>query len=267
MPSYVVTGASRGLGLEFVRQLSANKENTVFGLVRNLAGSPALLELQKSRSNLHVLKADILDLPALEAAAADIAKITGGSLDYLINNAAYVDDETREISLDAFPDEKTLAEGMQKSFNVNVIGVLHTTNTFLPLLKKGSVKKVVSLSTGLADLEFTRASGSAVHVPYSVSKAALNMVVVKYGARFKDEGFTFLAISPGLVNTSLRPPTPEELVGIKQMVTQFMSAAPGWNGQPITPEVSVKHMLDTIRKTTVADTGAFISHFGNKQWL
>lgn len=88
---------------------------------------------------------------------------------------------------------------------VNVIGVIHTVNAFLPLLRNGNVKKVISLSTGVADPDFVIATGHSVSAAYSISKAALNMAVAKYAAEFKDEGFVFLAVSPGLVDTSTAP--------------------------------------------------------------
>lgn len=60
--------------------------------------------------------------------------------------------------------------------------------------------------------------------------------------------------------------TPEELEGYKQMVIAFKQIEPSFEGA-LTPEQSVKMQLDVINKATVKDTGAFISHHGNKQWL
>ncbi|KAJ2970762.1 hypothetical protein NUW54_g12660 [Trametes sanguinea] len=71
MPSYVVTGVSRGIGLEFVNQLTKDQTNVVFGLARNPQNAPKLLELQRSRPNLHIIKADIVDLPSLKASLPD----------------------------------------------------------------------------------------------------------------------------------------------------------------------------------------------------
>jgi NAD(P)-dependent dehydrogenase (short-subunit alcohol dehydrogenase family) len=79
---------------------------------------------------------------------------------------------------------------------------VHTTNAFLPFLKKGAAKKVITISTGLADPELTLIGEATGQPSYSISKAALNMVVAKYAAQFKADGFVFLALSPGIVDVS-----------------------------------------------------------------
>ena len=90
-------------------------------------------------------------------------------------------------------------------FRTNVVGVAFSTNAFLPLLRAGSTKRVITLTTGLAATDMILGSGLTTNVGYPVSKAALNMVVAQYAAALKPEGFTFLAISPGLVNTAEKP--------------------------------------------------------------
>ncbi|OSD00312.1 short-chain dehydrogenases/reductase [Trametes coccinea BRFM310] len=267
MPSYVVTGVSRGIGREFVNQLTQDQNNVVFGLARNPENAPKLLELQKARPNLHIIKADLVDLPSLKAAAAEVEKVTGGSLDYLINNAAQAFNERSGLTLATYPDEELLEADLIDLFRVNVVGVVHTINAFLPLLRKGSAKKVISISTGVADNDLLLQTGFLIQAPYCISKAALNTAVAKYAAELRDEGFTFLALSPGLVNTAEKPPTPEELERFNKMVAQFKKYAPHWDGKPITPETSVRLMLGVIERSSVKDTGAFLSHWGNQQWL
>ncbi|KAH9895817.1 NAD(P)-binding protein [Cubamyces lactineus] len=267
MPSYVITGASRGIGREFVNQLSKDVNNVVFGVVRNTQSATKLLELQKSRSNVQVLEADITDVPSLKAAAAEVTKVTGGSLDYLINNAALVFNERFALTLSKYPDEKILEEDLIEAFRVNVIGVVHTTNAFLPLLRQGTAKKVITLSTPISIPDVTLVTDFAANVPYCASKAALNQVVTKYAVAHRDEGFTFLNISPGVVNTAEKPPTPEELEFFQDAFPKFRKASPDWDGNPITPERSVELMLGVIDKVTVKDTGAFLSHWGNQKWL
>jgi len=159
-----------------------------------------------------------------------------------------------------------LNKDLLDSFKVNVVAVIHTINIFLPLLKKGKTKKVITLSTGVADLDATIDFELITSAPYSISKAAVNMVNAKYSAQYKSEGFVFLAISPGLVDTSTRPPTPNELEQFTAMIGKFRKVYPDFTG-PITPETSVQMQLEVINRATVDDSGAFISHKGNKEWL
>ncbi|KAJ6601253.1 hypothetical protein DFH09DRAFT_1355441 [Mycena vulgaris] len=260
MPSYVITGAARGMGFEFVNQLSADGQNTLFALVRTKATATKLSALL--RNNITILEADITDAAALKVAADEVSKATGGKLDYLINNAALLPGYSG-FTLDKYPSPEAVEKDLLDNFKVNTIGVVHTTNAFLPLLRNGSTKKVITLSSGVADLEYTLLRGNPNQASYSISKAALNMVVAKYAAQFKDEGFTFLAISPGLVNTAVPRPTLQQLEALKQAIAK---SVPDFKA-PITPEESVKMQLEVINRWTVEDTGAFVSHYGNKQWL
>ncbi|KAJ7625329.1 hypothetical protein DFH06DRAFT_742855 [Mycena polygramma] len=261
MPSYVVTGAAKGIGFEFVNQLSADSANTVFAIVRNKATATELVKL--SRRNVTVLEADITDPRALMVAATEVSKATGGKLDYLINNAGKSNHPGFRI--DNFPSPEALEHDMLDNFKTNTIGVVHTINAFLPLLKNGAAKKVLSLSTGIADLPVTLLAGAVGEVSYSISKAALNMVVAKYAAQYKADGFVFLAICPGAVKTTMLPVGDDE--ESKMLAPAFFKLAPDFEG-PISPEESVKMQLEVFNRWTVAGTGAFVSHFGNReQWL
>ena len=91
----------------------------------------------------------------------------------------------------------------RECFNINTLGNIHLFRHFVPLIKKGSIKKVVALSTGQADIEFTNESGMLIQAPYAMSKIALNMAVAKYHVQYAPEGILFMAISPGLVDTGL----------------------------------------------------------------
>jgi NAD(P)-dependent dehydrogenase (short-subunit alcohol dehydrogenase family) len=89
MPSYLITGASRGIGLSFLENLSSNPDNTVIGLVRNVADSEAKVA-SWNRNNIHFVQGDLSNYESLKSAAEATAKITGGSLDVLIANAGLV---------------------------------------------------------------------------------------------------------------------------------------------------------------------------------
>jgi len=268
MPSYVVTGASRGLGYEFIRQFSLASTNTVIGLVRNKAVTESRLAAD-GITNVTILEADITDYAALKSAAAEVAKLTGGSLDYLVNNAAYLfgPSDTMDMS-DYKEDMEFLEKEFRDSFEVNVIGVAKTVTAFLPLIRKSQIKKVITLSTGLADLDLTNDYSLVLNPPYSASKAAVNMLVGKYNALYGKEGILFLSITPGTVDTQGGPPpTPEKLEKLGPMFASFMKYAPHFTG-PITAKESVELMMKVVEGATVETYGgAFVSQFGNKQWL
>ncbi|KZP29917.1 NAD(P)-binding protein [Athelia psychrophila] len=269
MSSYLITGAARGIGFEFVRNLSsANPENTVFALVRSLSNSQRLAELQLKAKNIHILEADITDVAALKIAAAAVQKITGGSLDYLINNGALIEADRRNNNLDGYPEgqEDILEKDLTDSFHVNVVGVVHTINVFLPLIRKGTAKKVITISSGMADVDFALQIGLSNQAPYSISKAAVNMVVAKYAAEYKAEGIVFVAVCPGLVDTAATAPAPRDVEEYEGMVAYFRTMKPDFEGA-MTPEKSVSMLLGLVHKWTVEDTGSFVSHYGNKDWL
>jgi NAD(P)-dependent dehydrogenase (short-subunit alcohol dehydrogenase family) len=81
----------------------------------------------------------------------------------------------------------------------NVVGNIHLFNLFLPLVMKGKTKKVIAISTGVADLDLTNQLDVDTVALYAASKAALNIIVAKFSAQYKKDGVLFLSISPGLV--------------------------------------------------------------------
>lgn len=89
---------------------------------------------------------------------------------------------------------------------MNAIGVVHTTNVFLPLIRAGITRKLILISSGVADPDFILATDLAMFAPYAMSKAAANMAFTKYAAEYRKDGLIFLSISPGFVNTAAVKP-------------------------------------------------------------
>lgn len=109
---------------------------------------------------------------------------------------------------------------------MNVVGVANAVTSFLPLIKQGKAKKVITLSSGMADLRTLSCPSSLLHVeqntfiylfiildlvnefsvglaaPYTISKAAVNALVAKYNVAYGSQGILFMSISPGFVDTS-----------------------------------------------------------------
>jgi NAD(P)-dependent dehydrogenase (short-subunit alcohol dehydrogenase family) len=242
-----------------VQYLAKDPANTVVGIVRDKAAADKSVAADGLK-NVTMVQAEIANYKSLIKARDEVAAITGGSLDYLINNAAWIDRTSMGKALDEFADETELLEGsLLESFKVNVVGVIHTINAFLPLVKKGSAKKVVLISSGMADPALIN-SGIATDAPYTISKAAANTAIYKYNAKYKKEGILFFALSPGVVATWGEGEEPE-------VIGDLRKGAPGWPG-PLTPLESVEACLKVIHSFTAEENGgSFVSHHGNQQWL
>ncbi|OTA96539.1 hypothetical protein M434DRAFT_8737 [Hypoxylon sp. CO27-5] len=291
MPSYLVTGVSRGIGFEFLRQLSADPAAIVIGLARDKAATEKKVAAEIGRSNIHILHGDLIDYDSLKKAAEDTSKITGGSLDYLIANGAFLTTYSHLKTLYDMHDEpKALEEDLLTAYKTNVVGNIHLFNIFLPLIRKGKAKKVIAISSGMSDVDLVRNFELDMAAPYAMSKAAMNFAVAKYHAEFHSEGILFMSICPGVVETSghtdptgflspfltfeyslmwfLGTVSPRELENLEKMMRKFGEYAPHFKG-PIMPEESVKCIVNVINNASVerGDGGLFVSHFGNRQWI
>ncbi|PQE15852.1 short-chain dehydrogenase protein [Rutstroemia sp. NJR-2017a BBW] len=265
MSSYVITGVSRGIGFEFVRQLSENPANTVFGLVRNKAAVVAEI----GQENIYIIEADTTDPEALEKAAEFVSEKTNGTLDYIIANAA-LQAKTAMVGFDTLgKDPKALEEDLIEHYRVNSIGPVHLFNIFMPLVLKGWAKKVIAISTDISDPEMTLKADIFQATSYSMSKAALNMAVAKFSALYREKGVLFMAICPGAVDTgSLQIGTEEDGKLAMALFGKFKEYSPTFQG-PAKPEDSVKSVLCLVDKATVDGgyAGVFISHTEGKPYL
>jgi len=267
MSSYVVTGTSRGLGLEFVKQLSQNPHNTVFAIARNPDAATKLQKLAAQRTNLHVIKADITDPQSLVTAATDVSKVTNGTLDVLINNAVSINQAVGALPPSQIPlDVEATREFFKTAYESSLYGAIWTTNAFLPLIERGNAKKIIHISTGMANQQLIKKTGIPNLVDYSVAKGALNIIVAKYAAELEPKGIKVAALSPGWVDTweGLKP---VEYDGIVQYLLQsFQKMWPDLKGM-IRPEESVKMVLEVIENLTSEQSGLMISHHGDENWI
>ncbi|KAL8780239.1 MAG: hypothetical protein Q9213_006561 [Squamulea squamosa] len=197
MASYLITGASRGLGLALANQLASLPASDVTKIFATARGdAPALEELaKKSPGRVLIVQLDVTDKASIKQAAAKVeANLEGRGLDVLINNAGVC-----QYAADGVGSMDNLAE----SFTINVLGVHWVTRTFLPLLQKGTQKKVVNISTTLGSITLARSAHYLPAPAYKISKAAMNSLTVQYALDYEKEGFTFMALSPGWMKTEL----------------------------------------------------------------
>ncbi|KAH9837555.1 uncharacterized protein C8Q71DRAFT_548783 [Rhodofomes roseus] len=267
MPTYyAVIGGSRGVGLEIVRQLAANPNNTVYVTARNVEKSVHLVKVVQDApaQNVVPLQVDVVDHRSLKAAAEQVAQATGGALDVLIHNAAKMDyaNGNQFRSLTEYDSMDALDAEFIEAFKVNTLGAIHSIDAFLPLLRKGSTKKIIIISTGGGERNIVWQARLNMTAAYGVTKCAENMVMTKYAAELVDEGFVVAAISPGVVDvtgTNPSPPSAEELADLKRITDKIVKNIPNYGDNPLTPEQSVKKVLGIVHSLGPQDTATFHS--------
>ncbi|POS69464.1 hypothetical protein DHEL01_v212141 [Diaporthe helianthi] len=197
MASYLISGASRGLGLALAASLSsrpASEVSKVFAAARKQSDDLKKL-VDGSNGRVQFVPLEVTSQKSAEEAAQTVEKsLNGEGLDYLINNAGIMNRIPNGIV-----DMKDLGE----TLNTNVIGVNNVIAAFLPLVRKSHLKKVINMSSGLGSLTLASGFEDAPVPAYKVSKTALNMLTVQYAQAFRDEGVTFVAVCPGWVKTDM----------------------------------------------------------------
>ena len=187
----LVTGANRGLGLEFARQYAAAGW-TVVATARNPREAAELRELADSTGRVTVEQLDVLDRDAIAALAA---RYEGKPIDLLINNAGIGGDPTLQ-SLGSF-DYELFEEAMA----VNVYGPLAVSEAFLANVAASRHKKIVAITSGWGVFSLPRPPGPYF---YRASKAALNMAMHALQADLREEQIIVGLVAPGAADTALR---------------------------------------------------------------
>lgn len=184
----LVTGATKGIGFEVVRQLAARNWR-VFLTGR----SPVAVKQAASQIGRTVIPV-ALDVTSAESLAAAVRLLSQQTdhLDALINNAGILDDDDRTI-FDLRP------ELLRRMFETNTIGPLLVTQAFLPLLRKSSAARIVNVSSGAGQLTDMGTWAPA----YSISKTALNGVTGQFASALKREHIAVNSLCPGWVRTDM----------------------------------------------------------------
>eukprot|EP00050_Salpingoeca_kvevrii_P006732 m.291299 g.291299 ORF g.291299 m.291299 type:complete len:245 (+) comp12452_c0_seq1:40-774(+) len=233
----LVTGASRGIGLEFVRQL-LRRGDKVVATCRNPDKAVPLKELVASYSEdqVAVVPLDTSDESSISALAGHLSKVSfvqEHGLDVLINNAG--------ISSSQHPSETwrdVMASDMMDVYRTNVVGPLLVTRALFDLLGRGTQKKVLNVSSIMGSIE---KSGATVP-SYRASKAALNMVCKCIAEDTREAGLIVLAVHPGWVDTDM--------------------GSSGGRKPPVKPEDSVAGMLLVCDGAGAAQSGTFCDYRG-----
>ncbi|XP_033748212.1 C-factor-like isoform X1 [Pecten maximus] len=238
----LITGANRGLGLEFVKQIVcfSTPPKYLFATCRNPDSATSLQEIAKLYSCIKVMKFDVTGCGEIQAVYDRTRHILAeDGLNLIINNAgiAYKKQYLGNLT----------HSDMLGQFDVNVFSPLLITQAFVPLLKLAAQKSseeamswrkaaVVNVSSILGSVESNNSGGL---YPYRASKAALNMVTKTQSIDLKADEILAVAVHPGWVRTDM-----------------------GGQAASVSPTESVQGMLEVFSTLSEDTSGRLFNYTG-----
>ena len=228
MPSALITGANRGLGLEFARQYLAGGWQ-VYAACRDPNSAVELCRLADSSDHeLQILALDVTELASVKAAAAEL---DGKAIDLLLNNAGVMGARGQTIGNIDY-------EAWAKVLEVNTMCPMRVSEAFVDHVARSERRLIVTLTSGMGSLADNTSGGS---IAYRSSKAAVNMVMRSLAIDLAPHGITCVVVNPGWVRTDM-----------------------GGSQATLTPADSVKRLRDLIETWGPAQSGKFYNHDGRE---
>jgi len=226
----LVTGANRGLGLEFVRQLLARGDRVV-ATCRHPGRATALNALVGEHpGRVHVLPLDVADPRAIAELVRELLLLDNDDasdrIDLLVNGAGVLHSGERF--------GKVTAVNIEDSFRTNAMGPFLLTQALAPRLADGA--RVANITSQLGSIANTARFGTP---SYDISKAAQNMATALLAAALRERGIIVVALHPGWVQTDM-----------------------GGAGATVTPTDSVAGLLRVLSKLRIDDSGSFLDWRG-----
>ncbi|KAF7558121.1 hypothetical protein G7Z17_g182 [Cylindrodendrum hubeiense] len=227
MTVFVITGARTGIGRETIRQLATNPSNVVVAIVRDLQADISSLNDIKANSKgiVHIVECDISNSDSISQLVARLTEALGADfrINVLIQYAAVL--HSREQT-----STNLTAEALISHFTSNTVGPALVTQSLVPHLVPGAV--VANITSGVGSLTMlTNGQITAGLTPYSISKAALNMLTI-HQARHLGSQASVVAIDPGHVKTPMGGAgavveIPDSARGVIKIVTELKSEDSG----------------------------------------
>lgn len=235
MPVYCITGANRGLGLEFVRQISQDASNIIVATIRSSSTDTSDLKAVASK-NTHILVCNTGDASSISSFASEVAKtLSGEKINVLINNAG----------VNSVPQQNALNIGEKDLHNevqINVLGPATTVSSLVSASLLADNARIVNMTSGLGSMDKSLSIAPRKCATYSISKAGLNMVTVHQSGdlREKLKEVVVICMDPGWVQTRM-----------------------GGSDAVLTPEQSISGMLKCIGGLKEGDNGKFFTYDGS----
>jgi NAD(P)-dependent dehydrogenase (short-subunit alcohol dehydrogenase family) len=224
VPRVLITGANRGIGLEFARQYAADG----WRVIATCRDPKAAAGLQGLSGWIDVFPLEVTDFARVRALADELA---GQAIDVLINNAGvYGPRETRAAEVDG--------EAWAHVLRVNTIAPFVVSECFMGHVAASTQNRIVAVSSSMGSIAKTRSADGYI---YRSSKAALNMAMRCLSATAAERGVTVAMLHPGWVRTDM-----------------------GGSGADIEPAASVDGMRRVIAALKPEDNGKFFNHDGTE---
>ena len=225
MPTVLITGANRGLGLEFARQYAADGWS-VIATCRDPV-NPG--ELATIAGDIEVHSLDVTDGRAVERLADNLK---GRAIDVLVHNAGVMG--PRRLALDAL-DYDAWAEVMR----VNMMAPVRVCACFADHVAGSDMKKIAVLSSKMGSIDDNTSGGSYI---YRTSKAGLNAAMKSVAHDLGGKGIAVAILHPGWVRTDMGGPNglidpPESITGMRRVIENLTLETSGgffnYDGRPI----------------------------------
>ncbi|ARN76336.1 hypothetical protein BST96_07740 [Oceanicoccus sagamiensis] len=233
----LITGANRGIGLEFAKQY-AERGYTVIATARKPEKATALKDLQSKHGaqNIFIEQLDVTDFAAIDALAE---KYKDQAIDILINNAGITGNP---------PETQVFGEIDYAVFNkvmqVNALAPLKMTEAFINQVESSEQKKIITVSSSMGSIEKTFGSGYF----YRASKTASNMMMYSlakdYSLKFKKRGIIIGMVNPGPTDTDM-------MKAMKERGAKLRST-----------ELATRQMISNIDGLTIKTSGSFLQYDG-----
>jgi NAD(P)-dependent dehydrogenase (short-subunit alcohol dehydrogenase family) len=228
MSAVLITGANRGIGLEFARQYTADGWE-VFAACRAPSAARQLQEMARgSTGRLTTIPMDVTKGESGRSAAKQLVTVV---IDLLINNAGTA----------GVPGQRTGAvdyENWVRVLDVNTMGPLRVIEAFMDQIARSQRRLIVTITSGMGSLTDNTSGGS---IAYRTSKAAVNMAMRSVAADLASRRIACIVVNPGWVKTAM-----------------------GGAGAPLTPEESVAAMRRLIEKVGPEHSGKFFNYDGSE---
>jgi NAD(P)-dependent dehydrogenase (short-subunit alcohol dehydrogenase family) len=215
MPTVLISGASRGLGLEFARQYARDGWK-VLATCREPAEAGQLSALGGA------VQVHALDVTDGEALAGLAGTLKGETVDVLIANAGLYGPSGSFLESPDFA-------GWEAVFRVNVLGTLRFCRTFIDHVAASELKTIAALSSKMGSIADNGSGGSYA---YRASKAALNAAMKSLAVDLRGRGVKVAILHPGWVRTEMGGPDaliePEEsITGLRQVIAGMTAGTSG----------------------------------------